>query len=142
MVAVSPLISLKWQKQQLICWNASDRMYLQYCTTYTYVSMERRGNFLVSLRFEIRRNCLLCILSSSKSNFNHNKISNYYVGYVRQIDCLKELSLYLHKLIPQVSNTVRTACFSKKSLGSDVGEIKKMSEKLKTRGSHEPVSLT
>ena len=29
----------------------------------------------------------------------------------------------------RLNNTVRTARFSKKSLGSDVGEIKKMSEK-------------
>ena len=31
------------------------------------------------------------------------------------------------------TNTARTARFSKKSLGSDVGEIKKMSEKLKKK---------
>ena len=32
-----------------------------------------------------------------------------------------------------ISATARTARFSKKSLGSDVGEIKKMSEKLKKK---------
>ena len=33
----------------------------------------------------------------------------------------------------RLNNTVRTVRFSKKSLGSDVGEIKKMSEKFKKK---------
>ena len=36
-------------------------------------------------------------------------------------------------VIPEAHCTARTARFSKKSLGSDVGEIKKMSEKLKKK---------
>ena len=36
-------------------------------------------------------------------------------------------------MVEKSSVTARTARFSKKSLGSDVGEIKKMSEKLKKK---------
>ena len=41
------------------------------------------------------------------------------------------LYIYNGKSVLEQSPTARTARFSKKSLGSDVGEIKKMSEKLK-----------
>ena len=47
-------------------------------------------------------------------------------------EVVKEIPPYFkNQSIPIVSYTARTARFSKKSLGSDVGEIKKMSEKLK-----------
>jgi len=49
---------------------------------------------------------------------------------------LKTLSHTCHFWVPLLfirTNTVRTAHFSKKSLGSDVGEIKKMSEKFKKK---------
>ena len=39
----------------------------------------------------------------------------------------------IHRKLQNVVYTARTARFSKKSLGSDVGEIKKMSEKLKKK---------
>ena len=46
--------------------------------------------------------------------------------------CVRRFSP-LTKMAPTAELTARTARFSKKSLGSDVGEIKKMSEKLKKK---------
>jgi hypothetical protein len=61
-------------------------------------------------------------------------------SYYQKLNKEKELLYYKEcKNIKQENlHTARTARFSKKSLGSDVGEIKKMSEKLKKKSVSTP----